>query len=51
MSTNVPCPHCGNYINPASLLSRGKCSDRKLEAIKRNLEKANQARKDKLADK
>ena len=51
MSTNVQCPHCGNYINPASMLSRGKCSPKKLEAIKKNLAKANQAKQDKRSDK
>ena len=38
------CPHCGNYIDPASLLGK-IMTDKKREAVKENLAKANAARK------
>ena len=38
------CPHCGNYIDPASILGK-IMTDKKREAVKKNLTKANAARK------
>ena len=38
------CPHCGNYIDPASILGK-IMTDKKREAVKANLVKANEARK------
>ena len=42
--TKCTCPHCGNYIDPASILGK-VMTDKKREAVKANLAKANEARK------
>ncbi|MGL5715102.1 MAG: hypothetical protein ACRCX2_18945 [Paraclostridium sp.] len=42
--TKCTCPHCGNYIDPASILG-SIMTDKKKVAIKANLAKANEARK------
>ena len=42
--TKCTCPHCGNYIDPASILGK-IMTDKKREAVKKNLAKANEARK------
>ena len=42
--TKCTCPHCGNYIDPASILGK-IMTDKKREAVKENLAKANEARK------
>lgn len=42
--TKCTCPHCGNYIDPASLLGK-IMTEKKLLALKANLAKANEARK------
>ncbi len=38
------CPHCGNYIDPASLMGK-IMTDKKKAAVKANLAKANEAKK------
>jgi len=40
--TKCTCPHCGNYIDPASILGK-IMTDKKREAVKANLAKANEA--------
>lgn len=40
------CPHCGNWIDPASLLGSIMTAKKKL-ALQANLAKANEARKKK----